>query len=43
MRASYRFARAFGWTPQQMQALTMAQVTMYLHLLDEEVSNSDGR
>jgi hypothetical protein len=43
VRASYRFARAFGWTPQHMQALTMAQVAMYLHLLDQEVSASDVR
>ncbi|TAF43307.1 MAG: hypothetical protein EAZ68_08205 [Oscillatoriales cyanobacterium] len=34
--ASFRLARAFGWTPQQVGAMTMAQVSMYLQLLDEE-------
>ena len=34
--AGYRLARAFGWTPQQLQAMTMAQVSLYLELLDAE-------
>jgi hypothetical protein len=29
-------ARAFGWTPQQVQSLTMAQVSLYLQLLEHE-------
>lgn len=36
MLASFRLARAFGWTPQQVGSMTMAQVSMYLQLLDEE-------
>lgn len=36
LRASYRLARAFGWTPQEIQALTMAQMALYLELLDQE-------
>lgn len=36
-RASYRLARAFGWTPQQVQSLTMAQVTLYLQLLEDDM------
>lgn len=35
-QAAYRLARAFGWTPQQLQAMTMAQINMYLHFLDED-------
>ena len=34
-QAAYRLARAFGWTPQQLQAMTMAQINMYLHFLNE--------
>jgi hypothetical protein len=35
-QAAYRLARAFGWTPQQLQAMTMAQIDLYLHFLDED-------
>jgi hypothetical protein len=35
-QASYRLAWAFGWTPQEVQALTMAQISMFLHMLDED-------
>lgn len=31
---SFRLAQAFGWTPQQVQALTMGQVALYLGCLD---------
>ncbi|MBW8873916.1 MAG: hypothetical protein JF614_03055 [Acidobacteria bacterium] len=34
--AAYRLARAFGWAPQQLQAMTMAQINMYLHFLNED-------
>ncbi|NEP34890.1 MULTISPECIES: hypothetical protein [Moorena] len=42
VKASYRLARAFGWTPQQVQAMTMGQVSIYLQMLDEEVSDGDS-
>lgn len=35
-QAAYRLARAFGWTPQQLQVLTVAQIKMYLHFLNED-------
>lgn len=34
--AAYRLARAFGWTPQQLQSMTMAQINLYLHFLGED-------
>ncbi|MBW4443400.1 MAG: hypothetical protein KME10_19645 [Plectolyngbya sp. WJT66-NPBG17] len=42
VQASFRLARAFGWTPQQVQSLTMAQISLYLELLDQEVQERDG-
>jgi hypothetical protein len=38
MQASFRLARAFGWTPQVVQTLTMAQIALYLDLLDQETN-----
>lgn len=38
MRSSYLLARAFGWTPAQVQDLTMAQVSIYLQLLEQEAA-----
>jgi hypothetical protein len=35
-QAAYRLARAFGWTPRQLRAMTMAQINMYLHLLNKD-------
>ncbi|NTW00863.1 MAG: hypothetical protein HGA19_06065 [Oscillochloris sp.] len=35
--SSYLLASAFGWTPQQVQSLTMAQVSLYLQLLEHEM------
>lgn len=35
---SFRLARAFGWTPQQVQDLTMGQVSIYLTFLEEEAN-----
>ena len=42
MQASYLLARAFGWTPGQVQAMTMAQVAMYLELLAQETDHPHG-
>lgn len=36
VQSSYLLARAFGWTPAQIQDLTMAQVSIYLQLLEQE-------
>ena len=36
VRAAFRLARAFGWTPQQLQTMTLGQVSLYLELLDAE-------
>jgi hypothetical protein len=35
-RSAYILAREFGWTPQQVQTLTMAQVDLYLQMLAQE-------
>ncbi len=42
VQASYLLARAFGWTPGQVQAMTMAQVAMYLELLAQETAPPHG-
>ena len=42
VRSAYLLARAFGWTPQQMQEMTMAQVSMYLSLLEQEAAGAHG-
>ena len=34
--AYYRMARAFGWTPQQTQELTMAQIAILVEMLERE-------
>jgi len=36
VRAGYRLARAFGWTPQQLQTMTLGQVALYLEMLDAD-------
>jgi hypothetical protein len=36
LKAGFVLAKEFGWTPGQMQDLTMAQVSAYLELLQEE-------
>jgi hypothetical protein len=38
VRAAYVLAREFGWTPQQVQEMTMAQISIYLQLLEEEAN-----
>ncbi len=35
-RLSYRLARAFGWTPEEIGKLTMGQANLYLDFLDED-------
>lgn len=40
-RAAFILAKEFGWTPQQVQTLTQAQVNLYLQLLAEESQSSD--
>jgi hypothetical protein len=29
-------AKAFGWTPEQVQRLTMAQVSAYLEMIERD-------
>jgi len=38
--ASFRLARAFGWTPQEIQGMTMAQISLYLNFLDQESTDA---
>jgi hypothetical protein len=33
--ASFLFAKHFGWTPQQVNQLTMAQVNIFLDFLNQ--------
>jgi hypothetical protein len=40
VQAGYLFARAFGWTPRQLQEITVAQVSIYLQMLEEETRKS---
>ena len=40
MQASYLLAREFGWTPQQVQTMTMAQISIYLQMLAEDKDKS---
>jgi hypothetical protein len=40
VQTSYRLAREFGWTPQQVQTLTMAQASIYLQLLAVEADRN---
>lgn len=42
VRAAFQLARAFGWTPQQVQELTMAQVSLYVRLLEQEAAAPHG-
>lgn len=41
LKAGYRLSRAFGWTPQQIQELTMGQIALYLQLLNEEAQHHE--
>lgn len=40
-RAAFILAKEFGWTPQQVQTLTQAQVNLYLQLIAEESQKTD--
>ncbi|HEV3049284.1 MAG TPA: hypothetical protein VGX50_03205 [Longimicrobium sp.] len=42
MRSAYLLARAFGWTPRQVQEMTMAQARTYLALLEAEAGVHHG-
>lgn len=42
IKAAYRLSRTFGWTPQQIQSLTMNQIALYLQLLDEEAQHGQS-
>ena len=35
-RSSFVLAREFGWTPSQIQELTMAQVSLYLQMIQKD-------
>lgn len=35
VRTAYVLAREFGWTPEQIQAMTMAQVSIYLQMAEQ--------
>lgn len=39
-QASYVLAREFGWTPSQVQQLTMGQVGLYLEMIKEDAEKS---
>lgn len=36
MQASFQLAKAFGWTPAQIQDMTMAQINLYLQMLQND-------
>jgi len=36
VKVYYRMASAFGWTPEQTQALTMAQAAILTDMLNDE-------
>jgi hypothetical protein len=38
VHSAYLLARAFGWTPQQLQEMTMGQVALYVQLLEQEAA-----
>lgn len=35
-QASFVLAREFGWTPSQVQEMTMAQVSLYLQMIQKD-------
>jgi hypothetical protein len=43
VQAAYRFAREFGWTPQQIQEMTMAQIVLYDQMLIEDLAARRGQ
>jgi hypothetical protein len=42
VQLAYRFAREFGWTPQQIQEMTMAQIMLYEQMLSEDLARGEG-
>jgi len=43
VQAAYRFAHEFGWTPQQIQEMTMAQIMLYDQMLTEDLAPRRGQ
>jgi hypothetical protein len=42
-KAAFVLAQEFGWTPQQVNELTLAQVLLHLRMLKERQRHSDAR
>lgn len=36
VKANFTLAKAFGWTPTQINQLTMGQIQLYTQFLEEE-------
>jgi len=43
VRAAFVLAREFGWTPQQVQELTLGQILLHLEMLTLDRSSSAGQ
>ncbi len=41
VKASFKFAKAFGWTPRQVQEMTYGQINLYLELLKDDSVNNE--
>ncbi len=42
-KAAFVLAQEFGWTPQQVNELTLGQVLLHLQMLNERTRQSDAR
>jgi hypothetical protein len=42
-KAAFVLAQEFGWTPQQVNELTLGQVLLHLQMLGERARQSDSR
>lgn len=42
-KATFVLAQEFGWTPQQVNELTLGQVLLHLQMLNERTRQSDAR
>jgi hypothetical protein len=42
-KAAFVLAQEFGWTPQQVNELTLGQVLLHLQMLNERANQSDAR
>ena len=40
LHASYLLAREFGWTPGEVQQLTMGQVGLYLEMIKQDAETA---